>query len=86
MISYSLAFKCDTILLLPKFEKDYSDGFKIPEEFVGNNITIHVKTIDFEKASKASEGFIEDLNSQIHEIVRGINFKKPLSEKISAVI
>jgi 5-methylcytosine-specific restriction enzyme subunit McrC len=86
MISYSLAFKCDTILLLPKFEKDYSDGFKIPEEFIRNNITIHVKTIDFEKASKASEGFIEDLNSQIHEIVRGINFKKPLPEKISAVI
>ena len=86
MISYSLAFKCDTILLLPKFEKDYSDGFKIPEEFIRNNITIHVKTIDFEKASKSSEGFIEDLNSQIHEIVRGINFKKPLPEKISAVI
>jgi hypothetical protein len=63
-------------LLLPKFEKDYSDGFKIPEEFVGNNITIHVKTIDFEQASESND-FIGDLKSQIHEIVDGIKFKKP---------
>ena len=77
MITYSLAFKCDTILLLPKFEKDYSDGFKIPTDFVKNDITIHVKTIDFEKASKASEGFIENLKSQICDIVDNIGFKKP---------
>ena len=75
-VSYSLALKCDTILLLPRFEEKYSDGFKIPHEFAENNLTIHVKTIDFEQASESND-FIGDLKSQIHEIVDGIKFKKP---------
>ena len=74
-VSYSLALKCDTILLLPKFEKKYSDGFKIPGEFAENDLTVHIKTIDFEQASK-SEDFIEDIRSQIHEIVDEIKLKK----------
>ena len=74
-ISYSLALKCDTILLMPKFEEKYSDGFKIPDEyFEEKNLTIHVKTIDFEQASK-SEDFIGDLKSQIYEIVDKIKLK-----------
>lgn len=74
VISYSLALKCDTILLLPKFENKYSDGFKIPKEFAINDLTIHVKTVDFEQASK-SQDFIEDLKIQIHEIVDGVKLK-----------
>ena len=74
-VSYSLALKCDTILLLPRFEKKYSDGFKIPEEyFKEKNLTVHVKTIDFEQASKSTD-FIEDLKTQIHEIVDNIDLK-----------
>ncbi len=66
MISYSLALKCDTILLLPKFENKYSDGFKIPKEFDIHDLTIHIKTVDFEQALK-SQDFIKDLKIQIHE-------------------
>ena len=84
-ISYSLALKCDTILLLPKQDKKYSDGFKIPDEFTHNNLTIHVKTIDFEQASESND-FIGDLKSQIHEIVDGIEFKKDLTENNSGII
>jgi len=74
-VSYSLALKCDTILLLPRFEKKYSDGFKIPDEyFKEKNLTIHVKTIDFEQASKSPD-FIQDLKSQIYEIVSKIDLK-----------
>ena len=74
MITYALAFKCDIVLVLPKFNKDYSDGFKIPEEFDLSELTIHIKTIDFERASE-SDNFIVDLKSQVHEIVDEINFK-----------
>jgi len=75
-IAYSLALKCDTILLLPKLAEKYSDGFKIPEKYCSdcNDITIHVKTIDFEEASQ-SEDFIKDLRIQIEEIVDEIKLK-----------
>jgi 5-methylcytosine-specific restriction enzyme subunit McrC len=85
MITYALAFKSDIVLVLPKFDKDYSDGFKIPKEFAENNLTIHVKTIDFEQASESND-FIGDLKSQIHEIVDGIEFKKDLEENNSGII
>ena len=74
MITYALAFQCDIVLVLPKFDKDFSDGFKIPEEFALSELTIHVKTIDFERASESND-FIVDLKSQVHEIVDEINFK-----------
>ena len=73
--TYSLAKKCDTILLLPKKSDEYSDGFQIPTEFVDEELTIHVKTIDFEEASK-SPNFIESLKDQIHAVVDSVTFKK----------
>jgi 5-methylcytosine-specific restriction endonuclease McrBC regulatory subunit McrC len=85
MITYALAFKSDIVLVLPKFNKDYSDGFKIPKEFAKNNLTIHVKTIDFEQASESND-FIGDLKSQILEIVDGIEFKKDLEKNSSEII
>ena len=73
--TYSLAKKCDTILLLPKKSDEYSDGFQIPTEFVDEELTIHVKTIDFEEASK-SPNFIESLKDQIYAVVDSVTFKK----------
>ena len=80
-IAYSLALKCDTILLLPKVDEKYSDGFRIPEEYCRDcdDIKIHIKTIDFEQASKSGD-FIKDLISQIEDIVDKIELKSSITQ------
>jgi 5-methylcytosine-specific restriction enzyme subunit McrC len=76
-ISYSLGNECDTILLHPRDEKSrkISDGFKIAfPNFEHQELTIHIKTIDFQEAAQSTD-FINDLRDQIVEIVENIELK-----------
>lgn len=73
-ISYSLKKKCDTILLQPKSEKKISDGFTIDRELTGLDLKIHIKTIDFEEAERDEGNFVENLQKQIVDVVKSVNF------------
>ena len=71
--AYSLAKKCDTILLLPEDKREINDGYKIEKEFAEeDDLTIHIKTIKFEE----EEDFIQKMESKILKVVNSV---RPIS-------
>jgi 5-methylcytosine-specific restriction enzyme subunit McrC len=78
---YSLAKKCDTILLLPEYEREVSDAYRIKKEFTSTtDLKIHIKTIKFED----EEDFIEKMESKILRVVnsvRQISFSRKIGSK-----
>ena len=75
-ISYTLAKKCDTILLLPKIEggSNIRDGFQIPKHYSDKHLTIHIRTIDFDHAEQSGD-YINNLREQIETIAESIPLK-----------
>jgi len=73
-ISYSLKFGCDVILLQPKVTHKISDGFQIDRTIVNEDLKIHIKTIDFEQAENDSGNFIGNLQTQLVNIIKSVNF------------
>ena len=71
--AYSLAKKCDTILLLPEDKREINDGYKIKKEFTKeDDLTIHIKTIKFED----EEDFIKKMELKIWNAVNSV---RPIS-------
>ena len=65
--AYSLAKKCDTILLLPEDKREINDGYKIEKEFTeGTDLTIHIKTIKFED----EEDFLKKMETKILKVLK----------------